>query len=173
MPARKPLPRGPDGTVNIKEARKQMRGHRTDKEIETRIETEVHAPAPKRVSAPKYLPNILRDEFRGLAKQLIELHIFAELDYDMLARYLMAREAYLEAQAHASRAIGEQDEKASGVWTKTANIYFGQCQSCAAALGLSISSRCRLVVPKPPKDPADDDPLSQMLRKQTERRQRA
>ena len=38
------------------------------------------------------------------------------------------------------------------------------------ALGLSVSARCRLVMPEPPKDEADEDPLSKMLRERAERR---
>ena len=41
---------------------------------------------------------------------------------------------------------------------------------CAAALELSVSARCRLVMPEPPKDEADEDPLSRMLRERAERR---
>lgn len=161
MPAKKPIPRDADGTVNIKDARKRMRGHRTDAEIQQRIETEVRAPTPKQVRPPKYLPDGMRDEFRKIAKQLIELQIFAELDYDMLARYLMARAAWTNVQNRATAAIIAGDRTAAGGWTKTASIYFGQCQSCAAALGLSVSARCRLVIPK--ADKPEEDAMSKML----------
>ena len=79
-------------------------------------------------------------------------------------------EAWQNAQNWANRAIVQGDAKEAGSWTKTANVYFGQCQSCATALGLSVSARCRLVMPEPPKDEADEDPLSRMLRERAERR---
>ncbi|WNX85776.1 phage terminase small subunit P27 family [Agathobaculum sp. NTUH-O15-33] len=171
MPAKKPLPRGPDGTVNIKDARKQMKGHRTNKEIEERAKNEVTADAPKRIVPPKYLPDSMHAEFRKIAKQLIDLHIFASLDFDVLARYLIARAAWTRTQANANHAIMAMDLKDSLAWAKAANIYFGQCHACAQALGLSISSRCKLVVPQAPKE--EEDAMSKTLRERMERRQKA
>lgn len=173
MSAKKMLPREADGTVNIQAARKQMRGHRTNEEIERKAAGEVKAEPPKRILAPKYLPENLRGEFRELAKQLIACGIFSALDYDMLARYLIARSAWLAAQSHANAALKAADKSATLAWGKAANMYFGQCQSCAAVLGLSITSRCRLVVPKPPEDAASEDPMSRMLRERVERRRQA
>ena len=49
MPASKPIPREADGTVDIKQARKRMRGHRTDAEIEEKAKREVRAKEPKRI----------------------------------------------------------------------------------------------------------------------------
>lgn len=171
MPAKKPLPRGADGTVNIQDARKKMRGHRTNAEIAARAKTEVVADAPKRILAPKYLPKSMGDEFRSIAKQLVALHIFSALDYDMLARYLLARSAWMQAQNRANRAIASGNRADAGGWTKTASIYFSQCHACAQALGLSITARCRLVVPQAPKE--EEDAMSKMLRERAEGRRKA
>lgn len=170
MPASKPIPREADGTVDIKQARRRMAGHRTNAEIEAKAKSEVRAKEPKRITVPKYLPQVMEAEYRLTAKKLVALHIFSDLDYDMLARYFIARAAWQNAQNWANRAIMQGDAKEAGSWTKTANVYFGQCQSCASALGLSVSARCRLVMPEPPKDEADEDPLSKMLRERAERR---
>ena len=64
MPASKPVPREADGTVDIKQARKRMRGHRTDAEIEEKAKREVRAKEPKRIMVPKYLPQGMADEYR-------------------------------------------------------------------------------------------------------------
>ncbi len=56
MPASKPIPREADGTVDIKQARRRMAGHRTNAEIEARAKSEVRAEEPKRIQVPKYLP---------------------------------------------------------------------------------------------------------------------
>lgn len=173
MPAKKPLPREADGTVNIQSARKRMKGHRTNAEIEERAKTEIVTELPKRIMPPAYLPASMREEFRGIAKQLGALHIFCALDYDMLARYLIARAAWLKSQAQANHALQQGDLAESLGWGKSANLYFSQCHACAQALGLSISSRCRLVVPKPPEDEAASDPMTQMLRERAERRRKA
>ena len=91
----------------------------------------------------------------------------------MLARYLIARAAWLKSQAQANHALAAGDLSESLGWGKSANMYFGQCHACAQALGLSITSRCRLVIPQPPKDEADDDPMTKMLRERAERRRNA
>lgn len=74
MPASKPIPREADGTVDIKQARKRMRGHRTDAEIEEKAKREVRAKEPKRIQVPKYLPQGMADEYRQTAKKLVALH---------------------------------------------------------------------------------------------------
>ncbi len=71
--------------------------HLTKAETEARRAAEVKAPPPKskRVKPPAYLPESLHKKFRTLAKQLIEIGILAEIDYDCLgARYLLAEQAY-------------------------------------------------------------------------------
>ena len=85
MPASKPIPREADGTVDIKQARKRMAGHRTNAEIEAKAKSEVRAKEPKRITVPKYLPQVMEAEYRLTAKKLVALHIFSDLDYDMLA----------------------------------------------------------------------------------------
>lgn len=141
------------------------RKHLTKAEIEARRASEIKAPAPKskRVKPPAYLPESLHKKFRSLAKQLIEIGILAEIDYDSLARYLLAEQAYLAVTEQVNRAIANQAISLLDDLSKTQARYFNQCSRAAADLGLTISSRCRLVVPKPPEDEAADDPLACLL----------
>lgn len=151
------------------------RKHLTKAEAEARRAAEVKAPPPKskRVKPPAYLPESLHKKFRALAKQLIEIGILAEIDYDCLARYLLAEQAYLAVTEQVNRVIENQAISLLEDLSKTQTRYFNQCDRAAAALGLTISSRCRLVVPKPPEDEAAGDPLAEMLRERAERRRRA
>lgn len=139
--------------------------HLTKAETEARRAAEVKAPAPqsKRVKPPAYLPKSLHKKFRSLAKQLIAIGILAEIDYDCLARYLLAEQAYLAVTDQVGRAIANQAISLLDDLSKTQTRYFNQCRRAAADLGLTISSRCRLVVPKPPEDPAADDPINAVL----------
>lgn len=139
--------------------------HLTKAETEARRAVEVKAPAPqsKRVNPPAYLPKSLHKKFRSLAKQLIEIGILAEIDYDCLARYLLAEQAYLAVTEKVNRAIANQAISLLDDLSKTQTRYFNQCSRAAADLGLTISSRCRLVVPKPPEDPAAGDPINAVL----------
>lgn len=165
-----PGPRQPTDLVVL-----NGRKHLTKAETEARRAAEVKAPPPKtkRVKPPAYLPESLHKKFRTLAKQLIEIGILAEIDYDCLARYLLAEQAYLAVTEQVNRAIAGGAITLLDDLSKTQTRYFNQCDRAAAALGLTISSRCRLVVPKPPKDEAEDDPMTKMLRERAERRRKA
>ena len=165
-----PGPRQPTDLVVL-----NGRKHLTKAETEARRAAEVKAPPPKtkRVKPPAYLPESLHKKFRTLAKQLIEIGILAEIDYDCLARYLLAEQAYLAVTEQVNRAIAGGAMTLLDDLSKTQTRYFNQCDRAAAALGLTISSRCRLVIPQPPKDEADDDPMTKMLRERAERRRKA
>lgn len=165
-----PGPRQPTDLVVL-----NGRKHLTKAETEARRAAEVKAPPPKskRIKPPAYLPESLHKKFRTLAKQLIEIGILAEIDYDCLARYLLAEQAYLAVTEQVNRAIAGGAITLLDDLSKTQTRYFNQCDRAAAALGLTISSRCRLVVPKPPKDESEDDPMTKMLRERAERRRKA
>lgn len=165
-----PGPRQPTDLVVL-----NGRKHLTKAETEARRAAEVKAPPPKtkRVKPPAYLPESLHKKFRTLAKQLIEIGILAEIDYDCLARYLLAEQAYLAVTEQVNRAIAGGAITLLDDLSKTQTRYFNQCSRAAADLGLTISSRCRLVVPKSPEDETRDDPMTKMLRERAERRRKA
>ena len=91
----------------------------------------------------------------------------SNLDCDVLGRYIRAQrdwEKYSKLvdrmQTKLSKVIGGDDDdriimysdllmKYEGLRTKA----FSQCQTCASALGLTITSRCRLVMPKTQDEP--------------------
>lgn len=141
--------------------------HLTKAEIAARTVSEVKAEPVKQIRAPDYLPNELKKEFSQLARELLKLELVGKLDADILARYVMSRDAWIQAHEKAFAALYQNDDaKTVGQWARIEKIYFEQCQSCAAAMGLTISSRCKLVLPKQPDDPAEKDPIAQLLLKQ-------
>lgn len=118
--------------------------HLTKEEIAKRKSSEVKAPADK-VRAPSYLPDDLKKEFRKLSKDLLDIEIMTNLDIDALARFIISRKMYLDL----TQKILENndlllDKDTIGIQDKL----FKQCRSAASDLGLTISSRCKLVVPK-------------------------
>lgn len=140
--------------------------HLTKTEIAARKAAEVKAEPAKQIRAPDYLPEELKKEFSRLARELVKLELVGKLDADVLARYVMSRESWIAAQARAFSAVHTcEDSKTVGQWARIENIYFNQCQACAAAMGLTISSRCKLVLPKQPDDPAEQDPIARLLSK--------
>jgi P27 family predicted phage terminase small subunit len=48
------------------------------------------------------------------------------------------------------------DAAAADKWSNVQSRYFKQCRECAGDLGLTISSRCKLVLP-PKEDEGEDE----------------
>lgn len=126
------------------------RKHLTKTEIEERKSSQIKAPADK-VRAPSYLSDDLKKDFKKLSKQLIDLEIFSNLDVDTLARYLIAQDLYLKFTKKITSEEFVFDEKIIAAQDK----YFKQCRQCALDLGLTISSRCKLAIPKQEEKEAD------------------
>ena len=137
------------------------RKHLTKSEYETRKKSEVTAPCDN-VVPPAYLTKKEKEKLTGIAQQLIEIGIMTNLDCDVLARYVRADSEYLkltkqlnkikfapdrksmvEADAQIANQIGEY-----GYLQKLQLKAAKQCNECARELGLTISSRCRLTMPK-------------------------
>lgn len=123
--------------------------HLTKEEIAERKATEVKAPNDK-IRAPSYLDKDLKKEFNKIAKELKEIDIISNLDIDALARFIIARKLYIEiTQQLVENPSLLLDKDTVGIQDK----FFKQCRSAASDLGLTISSRCKLVVPKKEEKP--------------------
>ena len=140
--------------------------HLTKEEIEYRRNTEVNVEA-KDVKPPTYLSKKQKQEFNKIAKILVESVMMSELDEDCLARYLIAQTNYVQ-YTNELRKLNKKllELKRADIKRKTMQeidtylIYqdraLKQCRACANDLGLSISSRCKLVMP-PPKEPPKEN----------------
>lgn len=154
----------------------EMKGkkHLTKAEIEARKNSEVVAPNDK-VKPPSYLTQDQKKRFRKLAKELLEIKLIANVDCDALARLLIAQEQYIEITEQIRNTplmedipIYETREnpdtgKKERVQVGTRQVVNGererlmiiqdrcmkQCRQGASDFGMTVSSRCRLVVPKP------------------------
>ena len=119
----------------------------TKAEIEYRKNAELKAPVGD-CSPPDYLPEKLKGEFESLSGKLIDIGIMTELDVDLLARYLLSKQTYLGLTSRYMKMLSSGSpidlEKIANLQDKS----FKQCQSAARDRGLTISSRCKLVVPK-------------------------
>lgn len=140
------------------------RKHMTQAEEDQRRDQEVHVPPPDAAVPPKWLPKRLHGEFREIGEILRTAGLYAELDRDVLGQYFLARERWLKADRKAASAIKADDEKLAREWTSVQGAYFKQARQCAEAMGLSVTSRCRIVVPTAvvnaagaaPEDEADE-----------------
>lgn len=153
------------------------RKHLTQEELAQRRAGEVTAPCDN-IKPPDYLNKKQRAEFDDLSAQLMEIGIFGNVDAGVLARYCVAHSMYgrytkllRTLPRKKARQMREAAEKAGTAeelenltdeelalelekdLTALQNRYFLQCDQCARALGLSITSRCGLVVPKATEAP--------------------
>lgn len=133
----------------------QARGakHLTKAEIKERQEREIK-PITDDIIAPDFLTTKKqKEEFYKIANQLKKLKIMGETDVDALGRYIVANEFFFNAVKQLRKPEVKNNYMAFDTWSKIQERYFKQCRASANDLGLSISSRCKLVVPdsNPPK----------------------
>lgn len=141
--------------------------HLTKKEIEERRASEVK-PCPDGIEAPAFLTIGQRKIFNKIAQQLEKIGILGETDVDALGRYVVAQSLYEQAVKDLRKLQRDRpkDPDADGYYKQMELWYaaieaaekrqdrlFKQAQSAATALGLTISSRVRLVLPAPPEAP--------------------
>jgi len=142
--------------------------HLTKAEIEERTQSEVK-PNTDKIRAPKYLNAEQKKRFRAISKELEALGVMGNTDCDALARYIIAEDMYIKitdrlndvmnkSESLESFDIDSIEEYKTAVelvdyYAKLQDKYFKQCRAAANDLGLSISARCRLVVPKTANEP--------------------
>lgn len=165
--------------------------HWTKAEVENRKASEVNLKKPKALTPPSWMTKEGKALFRKYAKLLLEFPsgILSNLDTGTLARYCDAELTYAAASNHKnvwletterrmrdlSEAAALADEtaikKAEDAYEeskKQLDFWGGQmvrfekiARGCASEMGMTVSSRCKLVVPK--SQETEDDPLDQLL----------
>lgn len=145
----------------------------TKKEIADRLETEL-APITDDLSAPSYLTPTEKKRYEKIAVQLDKLGILGETDTETLSRYVTAQVQYEKITKELRTVLNKSPNSTSDTYleelnawietqeslSKLQNRYFTQAQTAAAALGLTISSRCKLIAPK-----VDDAPKVNKFKK--------
>lgn len=145
------------------------KSHKTKAEIKEREETEVRGECDM-IMPPDFLrTDEEREKFGFIASELLRIGIMSNLDCDVLGRYIRAEGDWVRYSSLVCKAreslegvIGEDEDK-TVLYTDLLVKYegmkakaFSQCQTCASALGLTITSRCRLVVPKAGDKPKEN-----------------
>lgn len=155
----------PNPKQPIKLIQAKGKKHLTKAEIEERTNSEVQ-PTTDKIEPPKYLSKVQKKRFRTIAKELTALGVMGNTDCDALARYIIAEEMYIRITERLTDALNcseslKDSEDFDGYsdaiaavdhYAKLHDKYFKQCRTAANDLGLSISARCRLVVPKAPNE---------------------
>lgn len=142
------------------------RKHLSKAEEAARRAGEVNVPKAKTAKPPKWLPTELTKDFRAIGKKLIAAGIYTDLDADTLGRYLVAHQHYLSSTEQLNEAF-EAEESDLGIidaWSKIQERHFKQARNCANDLGLTVTSRCRLVVPEANKQATEENnPFLQLI----------
>ena len=130
-------------------------------EIQKRRASEVQA-CTDAIQAPSYLTAAQKKHFVKLADQLGKIKVMGETDCDTLGRYVVAESLYQATVKERPPEIEGQDKAqyfaALAGWyslqesvEKRMDRFYKQASALARDLGLTISSRCKLVVPQAPE----------------------
>ena len=120
--------------------------HLTKEEIETRRKEELDVPTDM-IEAPDYLTKKQRESFDEIAHTLVDLGIMTNLDCDALAGYVVARDGWVMAGKKLRSTAVRNNPIDFDRWTKIEDRYRKQMRSAAGDLGLTITSRGKIVAP--------------------------
>lgn len=136
--------------------------HLTKDDIKKRQKHEEKMRGPsENIEIPSYLTAAQKKEFTEIAEKLVALEIFSKLDVDSLARYLDSKHQYLQLvkdirKIKPTETVEQENGKKITIANedypklqRTKNTLFNECRSAAADLGLTITSRLKLVIPSP------------------------
>lgn len=152
-------PRQPTDVIKAK-----GRKHLSKAEEAQRRAGEVKVKSPKNATPPKWLPEDLKKDFCTLGKQLIAAGLYTKLDADTLGRYLIAHRQWLVATEEADCYLREKDAENAEAWSRLQDRYFKQARSCANDMGLTVTSRCRLVIPATdPQSAEETNPFLKLI----------
>ncbi|MGJ3196952.1 phage terminase small subunit P27 family [Peribacillus frigoritolerans] len=129
----------------------------TKEEIEQRKAEEVKKNTDK-IKPPTHLSAKLKREFYELTDELLRVEIMSNLDVDAVARYLIAQEEWLKCYKLLKKMKPVILEDGNYVTnehyvklSKNIELWYKQARTSAQDLGMTISSRCKIIVPKAPE----------------------
>lgn len=103
------------------------------------------------IVAPSYLLKKQKDEFYEIANELLKLDIFSNLDVDTLGFYIEARTNWKKLGPIIRKLDPVKDVETYAKLSRVRKQLSDECRSRASELGLSITSRLKLVIPPPPE----------------------
>ena len=118
---------------------------------------------------------VIPDSYAKTVKELRAIDLISNLDVEALARLVIAQEKYREVTETIAKQplmvtvaydTGKKDAEGNPIMAEHEVVnsqverlaiiqdrYFKQCRQGAADFGLTVSSRCRLIIPKAPEAP--------------------
>lgn len=120
-----------------------------------------------KIEPPKYLTAAQKREFESLAGELVRLKIFNNLDVDSLARYLDSRDQYIKIVRLLRSTKPKDNFDDYAKIQRSKNLLFNECRSAAGDLGLTITSRLKLVIPQ--NENKKTSPMADFLKRRGQR----
>lgn len=140
------------------------RKHLSRAEEAERRSREAHVEPARTAKPPKWFPEELKKDFRALGKRLIAAGLYTDLDADTLGRYLVAQHQWVTATDETEKALAQRDQEQAEAWGRIQERYFKQARNCANDMGLTVTARCRLVVPESDRQKTEDEnPFLQLI----------
>ncbi|CEN74835.1 phage terminase [[Clostridium] sordellii] len=122
--------------------------HLTKAEIEQRKSTEVKANSDK-IKPPTHLTKEEKKQFKKISKELIDIGIMGNVDCEILAMYVESLTEYNKNPLELKQLNPRKNYEDYNKIAIEKDRCIKQCRGFASDMGLTISSRCRLVLPKP------------------------
>ena len=120
--------------------------HLTKAEIEERQKQELNANADKCLIPPKILGKELKIKYKKIAQELKDLEVMSNLDVNALGFYLINEQKYEEISTKILDVkVGSEE---FDMLLRQQERLFKILRASASDMGLTISSRCKLVVSK-------------------------
>ncbi len=127
--------------------------HLTKAETEERQKQELKANADKCLIPPKFLNKELKIKYKKIAQELKDLEIMSNLDVNGLGFYLINEQKYEEISTKILDVeVGSEE---FDMLLRQQERLFKILRASASDMGLTISSRCKLVVPKVEEKPTN------------------
>ena len=151
--------------------------HLTKKEIVERHQNEITPVCPDEFQTPSYLTAAQKRRFCTIAEQLSALGIIGETDTDAVARYVTAESLYEDAVRTLRATVRKKPSPDSDIEVQMLYIkaldtaqrvqdrLFRQAQSAARELGLTISARCKIVIPQKQNETPAENKFAKFLQK--------
>ena len=105
------------------------------------------------IEPPFYLTAAQKKAFEKISNELVRLKIFSNLDVDSLARYIDSRDQYINLVKLLRKTKAADDFKKYSQMQRSKNLLFSECRAAASDLGLTITSRLKLVIPEKEEKP--------------------
>lgn len=136
-----------------------------EKEARRKHEEAMRADTDK-IVPPSRLLKSQKKKFEELASQLVKLNLMDNLDVDTLAMYIETYDNYVRVVKSARKmknADLENNFKEYAAKMRTATQLADTCRKLASDLGLTISSRLKLVIPE--TEEKEESPMAQFLKR--------